>query len=426
MRFTDRSIDALKPKADRFEVWEDGRTGLGLRVTPRGVRTFVFMYRFAGKARRMTLGRYAKPPAIGISLATARRMQGEAKEKLDAGIDPGVKVVAERQVARASETVQEVVDLYLEKWARPRKRSADEDQRMLYKDIIPVWGRRKAGDIGKGDVVALLDDIVNRGSPIAANRTLAVVRKVFNFALSRDIKGVTVNPCMGIGTPAPENERRRRLSDAEILTFWTGLDGDDITMSKPLCLGLRLQLVTAVRKGEIVGAAWSEFDLDVAQWAIPAERAKNRVEHLVPLNSVALSILAEMKKLQDDNRDNENQPARTWLLPSPRGGKPVSPESVNHALRRNLEHIGLQDLTPHDLRRTAASLMGRLKVPRFIISRCLNHVDRTVTGRYDVYEYFEEKKDAMDKLGIHIEVLLAAGDADNVTVLDTGSEAVGG
>ncbi|MBT4488983.1 MAG: DUF4102 domain-containing protein [Rhodospirillaceae bacterium] len=82
MRFTDRSIDALKPKAERFEVWEDGRTGLGLRITPRSKKTFVFMYRFDRKARRMTLGRYSKSPATGISLATARRMLGEAREKL--------------------------------------------------------------------------------------------------------------------------------------------------------------------------------------------------------------------------------------------------------------------------------------------------------------------------------------------------------
>jgi integrase len=417
MRITDRSIDALRPKVERFEIWEDGRTGLGLRITPRSVKTFVFMYRFEGKARRMTLGRYAKPPAIGISLATARRMLGEAREKLDAGIDPGIKVVEERQVARSSETVAELVDLYMEKWARPRKRSADEDQRMLFKDIVPAWGKRKAGDIGRGDVVALLDDIVSRGSPISANRTLAVTRKLFNFALSRDIKGMVVNPCMGVGTPSPENKRRRRLSDAEIIIFWNGLDDDAVKITKPLRLALRLQLATAVRKGEIVGASWSEFDLVDGLWTIPAERAKNGVEHLVPLNTLALSILAELKKLNDGAEKNGGmKDASAWLLPSPRGDKPITPESINHALRRNLPDLGLEDLTPHDLRRTAATLMGRLKVQRFIISRCLNHVDQTVTGRYDVHEYLEEKKDAMDKLGGHIEALLAASPADNVVV----------
>ena len=190
MRFTDRNIDALKAKTVRYEVWEDGRTGLGLRVTPRGVKSFVFMFRFGGKARRMTLGRYSKAPAAGISLATARRMFGEAREKLDTGVDPGVEVVEERQIARDAESVNELVELYIEKWAKPRKRTASEDERILYKDVVPIWGHRKAGDIRKRDVVALLDDIVNRGAPITANRTLTIVRKVFNFGLARDITGL--------------------------------------------------------------------------------------------------------------------------------------------------------------------------------------------------------------------------------------------
>jgi integrase len=425
MRFTDRSIDALKPKAERYEVWEDGRTGLGLRVTPRGVKTFVFMFRFLGKATRMTLGPYSKTPATGISLATARRMWGEAKEVLDAGINPGARVVEERQAAIAAETVAELVELYLEKWARPRKRSANEDERMLNKEVVPIWGHRKAGDIRKRDVVALLDDVVNRGAPIQANRTLAGIRKLFNFGLSREISGLTNNPCTGVGMPSPENERRRRLSDVEIITFWNGLNNETVGMSGMICLALRLQLATAVRRGEVAGAAWAEFDLDEARWTIPAERAKNSVEQLVPLNSLALSILADLKKLHDDEveEDGEKKPASKWLFPSPRGGRPIIPSSISHALRRNLPHIGLENLTPHDLRRTAASLMGRLKVSRFIISRCLNHVDRTVTGRYDVHEYQPEKKDALDRLGTHLESLLAAGSADNVTVLDSGNEA---
>jgi len=94
------------------------------------------------------------------------------------------------------------------------------------------------------------------------------------------------------------------------------------------------------------------------------------------------------------------------------------PENLNHALHRNLTTIGLEDLTPHDLRHAAPSLMGRLKVSRFVISRCLNHVDRTVTGRYDVHEYYDEKKDTLDRLGNHLEALLAAGSADNVVVMD--------
>jgi integrase len=419
MRFTDRSIDALKPQAARHEVWEDGRTGLGLRVTPRGVKTFVHMYRFDGKARRLTLGRYAKPPAVGISLATARRMQGEAKEKLEAGIDPGIQVVEERRVERAAETFVELAALYIEKWAKPRKRSAAEDERILHKDVIPKFGKQKVGDIKKRDVVALLDDIVNRGAPIAANRTLAVTRKVFNYGLKRDVPGLVVNPCSGIDAPAPENERDRKLTDAEIVVFWKGLDNGSVDMSEKLRRALRMLLATATRRAEVARAAWNEFDLYENVWTIPASRTKNKKEHIVPLNALALSIIQDLKELDRDRGKIESQ----WLFPSSRGEGPISPDAISHALRRNLPHIGLNDLSPHDLRRSGATALAKLKVPRFIISRVLNHVDKSVTAKYDKYEYLAEKKDALDRLGVHIEALLAAGEADNVTVLDLGIEA---
>ncbi len=419
MRFTDRSIAALKPKRERYDTWEDGRTGLGLRVTPRGAKTFVHMYRFDGKARRLTLGRYSKELASGITLATARRMQGEAKEKLEAGIDPGIEVVEERRVDRAAETFNELADLYIEKWARPRKRSAAEDERILRKDVIPIFGKRKAGDIRKRDVVALLDDIVNRGAPIAANRTLAVTRKVFNYGLKRDISGLVVNPCSLIDAPAPENERDRNLTDAEIIDFWAGLDEAKVDMSKKLRLALRLLLATATRRAEVARAAWIEFDLNEGVWTIPASRTKNKKEHIVPLSPLALSLIKDLKALDKDGDKAERKKKGVWLFPSARGDGPISPDAISHALRRNLPHIGLEDLSPHDLRRSGATALAKLKVPRFIISRVLNHVDKSVTAKYDKYEYLAEKKDALDRLGAHLEALLVAGRTDNVVVMDS-------
>jgi integrase len=414
MRFTDRMIKALKAKSDRYEVWEDGRTGLGLRVTPRGVKTFVFMYRFEGKARRLTLGRYSLSPATGITLAAARTAKGEAEQKLEQGIDPAIEIVEERHVERHAETVKQLVDLYLEKWAKPRKRSAGEDERILNKDVVPVWGRRKAGSIKKGDVVALIDDILNRGAPIQANRTLACIRKLFNFAMSRDVAGISVNPCLGISMPAAENVRSRRLNDQEIVEFWYGLDNEDVEMSKALREALRLQLATVQRKAEVAGADWSEFNIEDRVWTIPASRAKNSVEHIVPLNDVALEVLATIKK---------RTKGKGWLFPSPRGKVPVSAAAINHALRRNLKHIGVDGVTPHDLRRTGSSVMGRLKVPRFIISRVLNHVDRSVTGRYDVWEYLEERRDALDRWGLHLKALLDGEGAQVIPIRENEEQA---
>jgi hypothetical protein len=134
----------------------------------------------------MTLGTY---PAVGV--ADARVKHAKAKADLERGIDPGDEKLKRKTAERNAETVADLVEEYLEKWARPRKRSAAEDERMLRKDVLPVWGDRKAKDIKRRDVITLLDGIVDRGSPIQANRTLAVIRKMFNFAISRDIVDAT-------------------------------------------------------------------------------------------------------------------------------------------------------------------------------------------------------------------------------------------
>src|SRR5262249_6050199 len=152
-RLTDKSIVALRTKAKRYEVWEGG--GFGVRVSPRGIKSWVWVYHFDGRPRRMTFGTY---PAMG--LADARIKLATARKHFGQGIDPGEHDVESRRADRAAETVAELAEAYLDKWARPRKRSAAEDERILRKDVIPAWSRRKAKEIARKDVIALLDGIV--------------------------------------------------------------------------------------------------------------------------------------------------------------------------------------------------------------------------------------------------------------------------
>ena len=314
MRLTDRGIAALKAKAERYEVWEDGRTGLGVRVSTVGRKSWVFMYRFGGKARRMGLSTY---PAVG--LADARVKHANAKALLEKGIDPGAKEIERKQAERSAETVADLVEEYLEKWARPRKRSAAEDERQLRKDVLPVWGKRKAKDITRRDVITLLDGIAERGSPIQANRTLAVVRKMFNFAISRDI--VDATPVAMVQPPATENKRDRVLSADEIRALWKGLD--TAPMSEGVKLVLKLQLATAQRKGEIVGAALDEFDFEDNIWTIPAERSKNGQAHRVPLSPLALELIHQEKEQAGNSPSLFPSPLLpTWLWPRVRKRKP--------------------------------------------------------------------------------------------------------
>jgi integrase len=393
-RFTDKSIVALRPKTERYEIWEGG--GFGVRVSPRGTKAWVWVYHFAGRPRRMTLGTY---PAIG--LADARIKLADARKLLERGIDPGDREVQTRRAERAAQTLTELAEAYLEKWARPRKRSASEDERILRKDVIPAWGRRKAKDIARRDVIALLDGIVDRGSPVAANRTLAIVRRMFGWALSRDM--IPANPCSAVKAPGKETRRDRVLNADEIAALWRSLDNPAIPISQPIRLALKLQLATAQRKGEVIDAEWSELDLDEGIWTIPGERAKNGLPHRVPLSTLALAVFDEIRAAVRDGRQSK------WLFRSPRREGPITGPAVDHAMRDNRDALGTGDATPHDLRRTAASHMTSIGISRLVVSKILNHAEPGITAVYDRHSYDREKRTALNAWGERLEEIIGKG-----------------
>ncbi len=395
-KFTDRGIAALKPKAARYEVWEGG--GFGVRVTPRGVKSWVWVYHFERRPRRMTFGQY---PAT--SLADARIKLAEARKTLSKGKDPGAITVAERRAERLAESVTELVEEFLEKWSRRNKKSAAEDERILRKDVLPAWDKRKAKDIRRRDVIALLDGIVERGAPIQANRTLAVIRRMFNWAVSRDL--LEASPCALVKAPAKENRRDRVLSPDEIGAFWHGLDG--ARMSAAIRLALRLQLVTAQRKGEVIAAEWTEFGDGV--WTIPPEKSKNGMAHRVPLSPLALNLLEAIKANAGESR---------WLFPSPRGDRPATALAVDHAVRRNRDTL-VRNTTPHDLRRTAASHMTSMGINRLTVAKLLNHAEAGVTAVYDRHSYDQEKRQALEAWGRRLQEIIEGRPADNVVPLVT-------
>src|SRR5205814_2497251 len=271
-RLTDRSIEALRPKATRYEVWDEARKGFGVRVSPRGIKSFVWVYHHEGRPRRLTFGTYPR-----LSLADAGVKLAEAKNLLAKGIDPGTRTVAEREAERHAETVAEMVASYLDRYARVRKRSAFEDERILKKDVLPRWAKRKAKDITRRDIVRLLNDIVDRGAPIQANRTLTILRRMFRFALGQAI--IEISPCDQVEAPSSENERDRALSEEEIRFLWQALAS--APMEPNARRVLRLMLVTGQRKGEVMGLHVQETDYEKRLWVLPADRAKNCREQLI-------------------------------------------------------------------------------------------------------------------------------------------------
>ncbi len=395
MKFTDRYVANLKPDpAKRLVVWEGaahGQGNLGVRIFPSGVKTFIYMYRFAGKARMQTLGNY---PAM--SVADAHAACATAAQEREKGVDPAAVAVDSRIAERQAPTFKALAALYLELHAKPRKKDGgDRDGRALERDVLPLLGPLKAEAVTRRDVIALLDGIVARGAPIQANRTLALVRKIFNFGIGRDI--VQQNPCYRVAAPGVEKQSDRVLSEQELKAFLANLA--TATMADESKLALRFQLLTAQRCGEVLGVRWDEIDLAAGWWTIPASKAKNKLAHRVPLSMQARAVLTEARKLNAD---------RQTVFPSPRGDKPMVETAVARAVFRNLPHLGAGQFSPHDLRRTAASLMTGMGISRLVVSKLLNHVERGVTAVYDRHGYDAEKREALDAWGRHVAVLGAA------------------
>ena len=387
MKFTTRSIEALRTKAERYEKWEDNGKGFGIRVSIAGKKSWIYLYRYNGTPRRMTLGEFPK-----MGLAEAHEAHATARKQLDKGIDPGLVKQQQEADYRDADSVAELAHQYIEKYAKPRKRSWQNDERMLELDVLSAWGKRKARDITRRDIIGLLDKIVDRGSPIGANRTLDVIRAMFKFGVGRDI--VPASPCVDIQRPGKAVKRDRVLTEKEIRDYWLALDKAGIT--KPTRLAPKLQLLTAQRKGEVVRAEWSEFDLPAAWWTIPASRAKNGLVHRVPLSPEALAIIAE---LMEGNNTK-------WLFPSKDGKSHMHITTVNAALDRSDALNGF-DFTLHDLRRSAATYITGLGFPRLVVSKILNHTEGGATAVYDRHAYDNEKRTALEAWGRRLMDIIA-------------------
>jgi integrase len=314
---------------------------------------------------------------------------------------------------------------YLAKHARKFKRSAGEDERILNVEVLPRWREKSVRDLTRRDVRALVERVADR-APIMANRVLAVVRKMLNFAVDHD--WIDANPAARVKKPSPETSRDRVLSSEEIRRVWRLLSHLPSTEERPapgrtratcpkddpLCpvsvamaALLKVRLLTAQRGGEVARMRWQDLTLPndkekiatVGWWTIPSEHAKNGVPHRVPLTAdVVVLIKAQLPK--GDEKPGE-------FVFTGRGGSTVldrarkAPAAVAAAL--DISFRG------HDLRRTAATQMAEAGVPREHIAHVLNHFEggARATRVYDRYAYDREEASRARGVGAP-----AAGDSE--------------
>ena len=381
----DTTIRSLKPPpTGRVDYFDDLTPGLSLRVTARNARTWTVFYRSKnGRQKRLTLGRY---PAV--KLVDARELAREAQRNVAHGGDP----VGEKRAARDVLTFGELGTEYIDSYAKPNKRSWQEDERQLNASLLPKWKARPAADISAEDLLTVLNAKVRAGAPVAANRLRALVSRIFTFAAEQRLVAPTANPVIGVKKPTKETTRDRVLTDAEIRRLWDAC----ATQNAYVCAWFRLRLVTAQRGGELLQMRSQDLDPKSHFWTIPGEFVKNAHGHRVYLNETARKILAGVPKSK----------SAVWVFPKSFMGdyKHVG-RRLAQSTRANIVAVpktngkkrDRADVRGHDLRRTAASLMASGGVPRFVISRILNHSEeKNITSVYDRYSYDAEKRAAME------------------------------
>jgi integrase len=414
MKLTDRQISCAKcpDGLNQFDLRDDQVRGLFLRLYTSGAKTWGLLYRRKqdNRRRRLKLGPYP-----GLSLKQARELAEIELGRIAAGADPQ----SERETTRAlgaAEIVAEVAGEYLERYARVNKRPAGYrmDRWQLETYVLPRWGRRLIADLTKRDVQDLLEDLAAgklaaRGKPTkAAPRNLkALLSKLLDWAADEGY--LAGNPAAGVKLPASVQEhfklggRDRVLANDEIRTLWRDLDrleadARNQDFGAATAAAFRLVLLTAQRPGEVLSMRWQDIQ-DGEWWVVPAEVAKNGEANRVYLSPQARQILQGLKAANGDSE---------WVLDSGRnpGHHLTTVKTAHNAI---LRRHGMRHWTPHDLRRTAASSMRAIGVPRLVVQAILNHRDRSVTAVYDRYGQDPEKKDALYRWGRRVEEIVASG-----------------
>jgi len=393
-------------RTDYKDVHGSRVPGLMLRVSPTA-KSWVLAARMPGvkNPARFTLGSLDE-----LTLTEARQAAQAMKSAVRDGRDPQ----AERKArsAAAAEARVDLIDAHIEKFAEhciKTNRTGEQQARTMRLVVKPAWKGRHISTITRRDVKALIDAKAE-DAPIMANRLLALVRPFFAWAVERDL--VSDNPAAGIKPVGKEKSRDRVLSDDELLRVWKAAGAT----AQPFGPVFQLLLLTAQRLNEAAGMRWSELDLDAAEWVISGERAKNGRENAVPLSARAVAILRDQKKLKGSD----------FVFPSARSPAEKSVSGFSKAKAALDKTSNVNDWRLHDLRRTTATGLARMKIAPHVIEKLLNHANGViggVTARYNRYSYDDEKRHALDAWAAHLERLETGGELDNVVPLAAVADA---
>jgi integrase len=407
---TDRKIASLKPAIELIEWWDKSTPGFGIRVSPKGRKTWFVMYRIAGIRRRYRFGRYPE-----ITLEAARKKARKALSDVSDGIDPAQEKKAQevllKQERLDAKTFVQLSRLYIDEYAKLNKRSWQEDERIIEKLLKPEFGALNVKDITRSHVRSFLRDMAAK-TRVQANRAHACLRKIFNWAIREEIVDMEGNPASGISSPGgKEKPKERNLADEEIKAVWKEMETESTAPKR----ALQLILLTGQRPGEVVALPWEELNLNDALWMLPGSRSKNGLANIVPLSNQAFRIIEKQREALESQKQKrekrgKNVARSAFVFPCRHlaTDKPMTVYAIDQEAQIIAQKLGISGFTPHDLRRTCSTKLGEMLVPGHLIDRITNHKPTGITDRvYNKYDYLREKQEALNAWGIRLTRLVS-------------------
>jgi len=379
---TDTALKKLKPQGKPYKIAD--RDGMYAHVTTSGTITFRYDYRLNGRRETLVIGKYGRS---GLSLAGAREKCIDARRAVTEGRSPAQEKQREKRRLREAKSLGEFGKRWLSE-AQMADSTRAMRKTIFERDILPALGKRLLAEISPDDLRQLCATVKDRGAPATAIHVRDIIKQIYGFAILHGEKVPNPADEVGPSSIATFKPKDRSLSPTEIRVMLKMLE--HVPTLPTIRLGMRLFLLTMVRKSELQHATWDEVDFENAVWTVPKERMKRSKAHNVYLSQQALDIMIALKTCAGDSR---------YLLPSRYDSDaPMSRATFNRITYAVVERakkadLPLEPFTVHDLRRTGSTLLNELGFNRDWIEKCLAHEDgRSSRGVYNKAEYEQQRR----------------------------------
>ncbi|HBQ61264.1 MAG TPA: hypothetical protein DD671_17015 [Balneolaceae bacterium] len=418
-KLTNAFIKNIKAPKKRTEYYDTIVSGLILRVTKTGHKSFAQRYWYDEKSKQLTIGKYGE-----ISLAEAREKARELKVLVNEGIDP-LREKKERREEKPT-TFLEAIESYKKHHLPTLKASTKEDYESRIKHLIKGEGKRKTTksrgldgsryikNIKRYEIIDLLNKI-GRDAPTQANRLQAILSGIFQHAKNREWVSTNIAREISIKSKPRKKENKYKwqntdLCESDIKTLWKAFDEH----AEPVGSYLKMLLLLGQRSGETRLMKWDDIDLENKSWTIPASDTKNGTSNFVPLPNMTLQILEDAKPWTNGKFVFESQVKK---------GQPIG--SQQKAAQRIRKKSGVKAFNLHSLRTTVATQLAGLGTPPQVLSKILNHKKpgegSLITAIYNKYDYEKEKRNALNKWELKLRDILSNTDKRRATIHRLGS-----